>query len=97
VLQVVRVGFAAKVDVLVATDLAARGIDVSGVTHVVNYDVPLTIRTYLHRIGPFSSRGELLLGERHPCVVMPWVLSQVERDELAMLEKPQRWSPTLAR
>jgi ATP-dependent RNA helicase RhlE len=38
-------------DVLVATDIAARGIDVSGVSHVVNYDVPNTPEAYTHRIG----------------------------------------------
>ncbi|WP_051305803.1 DEAD/DEAH box helicase [Desulfogranum mediterraneum] len=37
--------------VLVATDIAARGIDVSGVSHVINYDVPDTAETYTHRTG----------------------------------------------
>src|SRR5262249_31491213 len=37
--------------VLVATDIAARGIDVPGVTHVVNYDLPTEPETYVHRIG----------------------------------------------
>ncbi|MCB1182322.1 DEAD/DEAH box helicase [bacterium] len=40
-----------KFDILVATDIAARGIDVSGVTHVINYDVPNTPEAYTHRIG----------------------------------------------
>ncbi len=40
-----------KVQVLVATDIAARGIDVETVTHVINYDVPDTADTYIHRIG----------------------------------------------
>src|SRR5256886_9974930 len=39
-----------KVDVLVATDVAARGLDVSGVTHVINYDCPEDPDTYTHRI-----------------------------------------------
>jgi ATP-dependent RNA helicase RhlE len=38
-------------DILVATDIAARGIDVSGVSHVINYDVPSTPLAYTHRIG----------------------------------------------
>ena len=38
-------------EVLVATDIAARGIDVAGVTHVINYDVPLNPEDYVHRIG----------------------------------------------
>jgi ATP-dependent RNA helicase RhlE len=40
-----------KYQVLVATDIAARGIDVRGISHVVNYDVPLYARDYIHRIG----------------------------------------------
>ena len=40
-----------KYDVLVATDIAARGIDVTGVSHVVNFDVPHTADAYTHRIG----------------------------------------------
>jgi ATP-dependent RNA helicase RhlE len=37
--------------VLVATDIAARGIDVEGVSHVVNYDMPMQSEDYVHRIG----------------------------------------------
>ncbi len=40
-----------EVQVLVATDVAARGIDVSGVSHVINFDVPLIYEDYVHRIG----------------------------------------------
>ncbi len=40
-----------KYDLLVATDIAARGIDISRVSHVVNYDVPDTVEAYTHRIG----------------------------------------------
>jgi len=40
-----------RYDVLVATDIAARGIDVSGVSHVINFDVPNTPEAYTHRIG----------------------------------------------
>lgn len=40
-----------KFDVLVATDLAARGIDVQQVTHVINFDIPMTVEGYTHRIG----------------------------------------------
>jgi superfamily II DNA/RNA helicase len=47
-----------KVDVLVATDVAARGIDVTGVTHVVNYECPDDEKTYLHRIGRTGRAGE---------------------------------------
>ncbi len=40
-----------KYQILVATDIAARGIDVSGVSHVVNYDIPATAEAYIHRSG----------------------------------------------
>ena len=40
-----------KFEVLVATDIAARGLDIAGVTHVINYDVPLNPEDYVHRIG----------------------------------------------
>jgi ATP-dependent RNA helicase RhlE len=40
-----------KYDVLVATDIAARGIDVSEISHVINFDVPDTVDAYTHRIG----------------------------------------------
>jgi superfamily II DNA/RNA helicase len=46
-----------KVDVLVATDVAARGIDVEAVTHVVNYQCPEDEKTYLHRIGRTARAG----------------------------------------
>jgi ATP-dependent RNA helicase RhlE len=46
-----------RVQVLVATDIAARGLDVEGVTHVVNFDVPAVPIDYLHRIGRTARAG----------------------------------------
>ncbi|HZE40286.1 MAG TPA: DEAD/DEAH box helicase [Stackebrandtia sp.] len=46
-----------KIDVLVATDVAARGLDVTGVTHVINYDSPDDAETYVHRIGRTGRAG----------------------------------------
>ncbi len=40
-----------KIKILVATDVAARGIDIKGVTHVINYQLPQTMDSYIHRIG----------------------------------------------
>jgi len=56
--QALRAFRAGKVDVLVATDVAARGIDISGVTHVVNYQCPEDENVYLHRIGRTGRAGE---------------------------------------
>lgn len=46
-----------KVDVLVCTDVAARGIDVEGVTHVINYQTPEDEKTFLHRVGRTGRAG----------------------------------------
>ena len=43
--------------VLVATDIAARGIDVDGITHVINYDLPNEPESYVHRIGRTARAG----------------------------------------
>src|SRR5262245_54143489 len=48
---------ASKTRVLVATDIAARGIDIDNVTHVVNFDVPEVPETYVHRIGRTARAG----------------------------------------
>jgi superfamily II DNA/RNA helicase len=55
--QALRAFRSGKVDVLVATDVAARGIDVAGVTHVVNYQCPEDAKTYIHRIGRTGRAG----------------------------------------
>ncbi len=47
-----------SIDVLVATDVAARGLDVSGVTHVVNFDMPQDPESYVHRIGRTGRAGK---------------------------------------
>lgn len=48
---------ARKIDLLIATDVAARGLDVKHVSHVVNYDVPADAETYVHRIGRTGRAG----------------------------------------
>jgi superfamily II DNA/RNA helicase len=47
-----------KLQALIATDIAARGLDITGLTHVVNYDLPDTPETYVHRIGRTGRAGE---------------------------------------
>lgn len=55
--QVLRDFARAKTQILVATDIAARGIDIEGITHVFNYDVPRDVDYYIHRIGRTGRAG----------------------------------------
>jgi superfamily II DNA/RNA helicase len=50
------------VDTLVATDVAARGIDVSGISHVINFDPPMDSETYVHRVGRTARAGAKGIG-----------------------------------
>lgn len=47
-----------KINVLIASDIAARGLDIKGVTHVVNFDIPEDSKDYLHRAGRVGRAGE---------------------------------------
>ncbi|MFG0262689.1 MAG: DEAD/DEAH box helicase [Novipirellula sp. JB048] len=68
-----------KVQVLVATDVAARGIDIDGVTHVVNYDIPNEPESYVHRIGRTGRAGA-------EGIALSFC-SEAERGELREIEK----------
>ena len=48
----------AKLQILVTTDIAARGLDIEGVTHVFNYDMPRDTESYIHRIGRTGRAGQ---------------------------------------
>ena len=48
----------AKLQILVTTDIAARGLDIEGVTHVFNYDIPQDTESYIHRIGRTGRAGQ---------------------------------------
>jgi ATP-dependent RNA helicase RhlE len=48
---------AGRIRVLVATDIAARGLDVDGISHVINYDLPVEPEVYIHRIGRTARAG----------------------------------------
>ncbi|NBD25306.1 DEAD/DEAH box helicase [Paenibacillus glycinis] len=69
----------AKLHLLVATDVAARGLDVEGVTHVFNYDIPENAESYIHRIGRTGRAGESGLAIT--------LVSPHDRLELAAIER----------
>ena len=56
--QVIRRFKEASIDIMVATDVAARGLDISGVSHVYNFDIPQDPESYVHRIGRTGRAGK---------------------------------------
>jgi ATP-dependent RNA helicase DeaD len=56
--QVMRKFRDAKLQILVATDIAARGLDIEGVSHIFNYDIPQDVDSYIHRIGRTGRAGQ---------------------------------------
>lgn len=76
-----------SIDILVATDVAARGLDVDRISHVINYDVPSKIDPYIHRIGRTGRAGRT--GEAI-LFVQPkekWMLKQIEKATLRKIEE----------
>ncbi len=69
-----------RTQILVATDIAARGIDVDDITHVINYDVPATSQTYVHRIGR-TARGDEATGDAFTLMSRDeeWIIRDIER------------------
>ncbi len=55
---------AAEIQYLVATDVASRGLDITGVTHIFNYDTPEQAETYVHRVGRTGRGGKTEAGRR---------------------------------
>jgi ATP-dependent RNA helicase DeaD len=82
---------AGKLDILVATDVAARGLDVERISHVINYDVPYDPEAYVHRIGRTGRAGRS--GEAIVFVTprerrMLRAIENVTRQEIELLELP---------
>lgn len=80
-----------KLDILVATDVAARGLDVERVTHVINYDIPYDTEAYVHRIGRTGRAGRsgeaiLLVSPREKRMLH--AIERATRQQIAMLELP---------
>lgn len=83
-----------NIDILVATDVAARGIDVSGVTHVYNFDIPQDPESYVHRIGRTGRAGKTGLAITF---ATPREIGQIRSIEKASKGNIQRKSiPTVA-
>ena len=68
-----------RFNILVATDIAARGIDVTGISHVVNYDIPETAETYTHRTGRTGRAERTGLAFSFACQDENRLVSQIER------------------
>ena len=80
-----------KIDILVATDVAARGLDVERISHVVNYDVPHDPESYTHRIGRTGRAGRsgeaiLFITPREKNLLK--AIERSTRQPIGMLELP---------
>lgn len=69
----------AKLQILVATDIVSRGIDVEGVTHVINYDIPENVDSYIHRIGRTGRIGNLGMAIT--------LVTDRDRDDMALIQR----------
>jgi ATP-dependent RNA helicase RhlE len=70
---------AGKVQVLVATDIAARGLDIDELPHVVNFDVPQVPEDYIHRIGRTGRAGSSGVALSLVCPEEAWMLIEIEK------------------
>ena len=69
----------AEIQILIATDIAARGLDVEGVTHVINYDIPEDAESYIHRIGRTGRIGNLGMAVT--------IITEKDKEALALIER----------
>ena len=76
--------------ILVATDVAARGLDITGVSHVVNYDVPNSPDVYVHRIGRTGRAGD---SGRAVTIITPKQRRELEAIERHAKTEIEEWSP----
>jgi ATP-dependent RNA helicase DeaD len=86
-----------QLDIVIATDVAARGIDVARVTHVINYDIPYDAEAYVHRIGRTGRAGRagtaiLFVAPRE--IRMLRTIERVTRQAIAPLTLPSRQAVT---
>ena len=78
-----------QIDILVATDVAARGLDISGVSHVYNFDIPQDVESYTHRIGRTGRAG------KHGMAIS--FVNPVEMDYIRQIEKSKNRTMTALR
>jgi len=87
-----------EIDILIATDVAARGLDIAEVTHVINYDVPQFEENYVHRIGRTSRMGKkgkaitlVLMDEyQYLCRIEGFIKKSIKKRELKELLRDNR-------
>ncbi|MCX8002556.1 MAG: DEAD/DEAH box helicase [Anoxybacillus mongoliensis] len=79
-----------SIDILVATDVAARGLDISGVTHVYNFDIPQDPESYVHRIGRTGRAGKTGMAIT---LVTPREIGQLHHIEKTTKRKMERMKP----
>jgi ATP-dependent RNA helicase DeaD len=80
-----------KLDILVATDVAARGLDVERISHVINYDIPYDVETYIHRIGRTGRagrEGDAILFAAPREQRMLGAIERATRKKIEMMELP---------
>jgi len=80
-----------KVRALIATDVAARGIDIKGLTHVINYELPYNAEDYVHRIGRTARAGNSGVAISLLSTGEEWLLTAIE--ELLEIRLLQQWLP----
>ncbi len=82
---------AKKIDILVATDVAARGLDVERISHVINFDIPFDTESYIHRIGRTGRAGRsgeaiLFVNPRERSMLRS--IEHATRQKITMMELP---------
>ena len=80
-----------KLDILVATDVAARGLDIERVSHVINYDIPYDTESYIHRIGRTGRAGrsgEAILFVTHRERRLLWAIEKAAGKRIEPMELP---------
>src|SRR5581483_1201032 len=86
-----------KLPILVATDVAARGLHIAGVTHVINYDLPQDPEDYVHRIGRTARAGESGDAISLCCETYVYSLPEIERyigKRIPVMSEAEQWLAT---